>query len=54
MTTAESQVLQQEMILKNYLTRGGLDNLGGRRRRASFPPTTSTFPRRKPSARCRT
>src|ERR1019366_5664053 len=24
--TEESQVLQQEMILKNYLTRGGLDN----------------------------
>ena len=24
--TQESQVLQQEMILKNYLTRGGLDN----------------------------
>jgi outer membrane protein TolC len=26
-TTAETQVLQQEMILKNVLTRGGVDNL---------------------------
>ena len=50
---AETQVLQQETILKSVLTRSGLDNLAIVNARI-IPPTTSRFRRRKPSGRFRT
>ncbi len=46
--TQESQVLQQELLLKSVLTRERLRQPRRRLARASFPPTTSRLPAQDP------